>query len=248
MSNIVDSFSEEMSEVPKFMQRTYIDYKYLREFGNDDFNINSRTFIDLLYCEDDEKLKEITKDNLRPYFILFMADSNKASKNYLNVWLQLAQEIKDDKCYLGFCNLDYEIAVKGVFKLLSDQPDHPYFWARFLEVPFMMVYRDGFPQGFYNGSIDLKSLTEFCTDYVSLKGAQIDKRHLLRSENLDSMYLRQAKLAQLQNLSLPDINEYTSIETEEDPKKRVELTYKREEKGKVKKSYKNQLIAPSIEY
>ena len=145
-------------------------------------------------------------------------------------------------------NLDYEIAVKGVFKLLSDQPDHPYFWARFLEVPFMMVYRDGFPQGFYNGSIDLKSLTEFCTDYVSLKGAQIDKRHLLRSENLDSMYLRQAKLAQLQNLSLPDINEYTSIETEEDLKRRGELRDKREEKGKIRKSYKNQLIAPSIEY
>jgi len=239
--------------LPKFTQRTIIDYKYLREFKDKDFNLTSRHFIDLLYDEDDSTIKKLTKENLKPYFILFMSDSNTASKAYLNVWLQLAQEIKDDKCYLGFCNLEYEKNVKEAFKLIGSEIDHPYYWARYKEVPFMMVYREGFPQGFYNSSIDIKSLIEFCIEKVSVKGEEITKTHLLRSENLDNVYKRQAGLAKLYNLDNIYIDNYDN-EKKDDDQKYIKKDVEERERFNAKignngvKDWKNQLVANSVDF
>lgn len=184
------------TEEPIVITRTYINYKYMSEFKDEDFDLNSKTLIDLkVDREKDEQL------NAMPYFILFMAETNNVSKRYLDTWLQLSKTVKNDKCYLGFCNLDFENGIYNNFKKLRDKEyiDHPFYWARFIETPFMMVYRGGWPQGFYNDSINLQKLIEYCNDYVSYYGYNVPKEHSLRPELIPGEYTRQAKILQEQD-------------------------------------------------
>ena len=185
------------NEEPIIITRTYINYKYMREFKDEDFDLNSKTLIDLKI--DREKDEQI---NSMPYFILFMAETNNVSKRYLDTWLQLSKIVKNDKCYLGFCNLDFESGIFNNFKKLREKEyiDHPFYWARFIETPFMMVYRGGWPQGFYNDSINLQKLIEYCNDYVSYYGYVVPKEHSLRPELIPGEYTRQAKYLQDQNI------------------------------------------------
>ena len=181
------------SEEPIVITRTYINYKYMREFKDEDFDLYSKTMIDLKV--DREKGEQ---QNAMPYFILFMAETNAVSKDYLQTWLQLSRIIKNDKCYLGFCNLDFEKGIFNNFKKLREKEylDHPFHWARYIETPFMMVYRGGWPQGFYNDSMNLQKLIEYCNDYVSYYGYKVPKEHSLRPELIPGEYVRQAKFLQ----------------------------------------------------
>jgi hypothetical protein len=201
-------------EEPIVITRTYINYKYMREFTDNDFDLNSKTLINLKVDNElnSKTLKDTNVDNeinASPYFILFMAETNNISKRYLNTWLELAKLVKNDKCHLGFCNLDFENGVFTNFKKLreKDYIDHPFYWARFIETPFMMVYRGGWPQGFYNDSINLQKLNEYCNDYVSYYGYNVPKEHSLRPELIPGEYTRQAKYLQDQKTNTNRIEE-----------------------------------------
>ena len=203
-------------EEPIVITRTYINYRYMREFKDEDFDLSSKTMIDLKV--DREKGEQ---QNAMPYFILFMAETNSVSKNYLQTWLQLSRTIKNDKCYLGFCNLDFEKGIFNKFKKLREKEylDHPFHWARYVEIPFMMVYRGGWPQGFYNDSMNLQKLIEYCNDYVSYYGYKVPKEHSLRPELIPGEYVRQAKFLQ------------------QEEKKRKQQT-----------DYRNQIVADAVDF
>lgn len=180
---------QETKDEPMFITRSYIKYKYLKEFKEHDFDLESKTLITLNIDEEHEK-------NKAPYLVLFMKETNQNSKKYLEQFLNLAMQIKDDKCEIAFVNLEFEEKVLENFKKLGtkDCMDHPYCWARFTETPFIMVYRDGWPQGFYNGSVNPKNMSDFCTDVVSVIGSKVSKEHDERSYLTDQVFFNEGNM------------------------------------------------------
>lgn len=179
----------ETYEEPVFITRSYIKYNYLRELKDNDFDLENKSLITLVIDEEHEENKE-------PHFILFMKESNENSKKYLQQFLNLAKAIKNDKCEIAFVNLEFEEKILENFKKLGTKEciDHPYCWARFTETPFIMVYRDGWPQGFYNGSVNPKNMSDFCTDVVSVIGSKVPKEHAERSYLSDQVFFDEGNM------------------------------------------------------
>lgn len=175
---------------PKILTRVYANYIYLKEFLTDDFNIDNPVMIDLK--RKDSKGDQINKGY---WFILFMDESSKG-REMLQRWLELAQIIKDDYCKLGFCNLTFEHQVLEKFKDLGriEYTSHPYTWAKFTENNFMMVYRDHWPQGFYNGQVNQKILANFIIEKIANGLVPIEKDHVRREDYQQELYIAEERL------------------------------------------------------
>ena len=86
-------------------------------------------------------------------------------------------------------NLDLEKEILKRFEDLNDE-DNPYYWARYIEKPFILTYRGGFPQAFYNGTMDDRILQDYSENLAPLKGY---KEHKIASLDLKydkNVYLR----------------------------------------------------------
>ena len=175
---------------PKYITRQYIQYPFLKEFKDSDFDLKSKTLIDFKTIDDEGKT--INEGN---WLVLF-CDESEVSSKYLKMWTKLAQAIKDTKCYIGFCNLSFENRVLKAFQTL-DNPiyiNHPYYWARFIESPFIVVYRDSWPQGFYNGGLFFTDLVNFCTFTVANSTIDVSKEHYRRPELLEELRTRESQI------------------------------------------------------
>lgn len=175
---------------PELIARLYINYPYLKELRNEDFNIKSRTLID--FKEMDEDGAAINKG---AWFILFH-DQSATSQKYLRAWIELARTIGNNSCYLGHCNLNFEEKIKNNFIKLGDKEyiNHPFSWAKLVETPFLMVYRDSWPQGFYNGTMFLEELVDFCVEIVKNDNFEITKKFTRRKNIRDEVIARDKKL------------------------------------------------------
>lgn len=190
---------------PDIKTRVYTNYPFLKEFLNDDFNIEQPTLVDLNH-----------KENNNGYWFILFFEENNLGRNYLQLWLELAQIIKGDYINLGYCNMTFEKKIFENFKTLSklENLNHPFHWAKFVELPFMLVYRDHWPQGFYNGPLYQQALI----DYISRKGGDglvaLEKTHLRRI-NLGPQILESEK-----RLEEKELREKAE---EEDKKKQEEI-------------------------
>ena len=183
---------------PDIKTRLYTDYPYLRELKSSDFNLKLDTLIDL--SREGEELKI----NDGYFFILFMEETN-SGKEYLQRWLELAQIVKNNYCKLAYINLTFETKVLDNFKKLGslENLNHPFYWARFMEVPFMMVYRNYWPVGFYNGPKNQNNLINFIIKDIYEGLTPIEKIHSLRrdiEENLAEEILESEKKIEARTL------------------------------------------------
>lgn len=150
---------------PEIYTRTIYKYPYLTELRDKNFETKSLTRINL-----SREYRE------RPMFVLFV-DEDPKSQVYVKIWLKISEEIKDQYCDMAYCNLTFEEKVKDGFKELSkiNNISHPFYWARFRRTPFALVYRDGWPQGFYNGLFYYQELITFSTQVVPDLTREIEK-------------------------------------------------------------------------
>jgi len=161
---------------PEIKTRIYTDYRFIRELKERDFNLKLDTLIDL------SRETEELKINDGYYFILFMNESDDG-REYLQRWIELAQIAKNDYCKLAFVNLTFETKILENFKKLAriENINHPFYWARFTEFPFMMVYRNYWPVGFYNGPKLQPNFLDFIIKDIYQGTMIISKEHTLRS-------------------------------------------------------------------
>lgn len=157
--------------------RIYIDYIYLQELKDNDYNLDSYTMIDLSRNKDDIKISD------GYYFILFTNES-KMGREYLQRWLELAKVTKNDYCKMAYTNLTFEKKILNNFKSLGNIEHlyHPYNWAKFIEVPFMLVYKNHWPVGFYNGETNQASLLKFIIEDIYENLKPIEKKHTKRKD------------------------------------------------------------------
>lgn len=181
---------------PKLIARLYVNYTYLKELRDSDFDLKTRTLIE--FNKNDEDIVNLNKG---AWFVLFH-NQNNVSQNYLKLWIELSRTVRNETCYLAHCNLDFEKKIYQNFITLGDKENinNPYYWARYREAPFMLVYRDGWPQGFYNGTMYLDELVDFCKfqvpeDLVSLPKDFKSRTDLRESIlNRDRLILKQLAL------------------------------------------------------
>ena len=75
------------------------------------------------------------------------------------------------------------------FKTLTDE-DNPYYWAKYSHLPFILTYRSGYPQAFYNGSVDSKSLEFFFENLSHVKGYKEQNITPVILNHDENIYLR----------------------------------------------------------
>lgn len=90
--------------------------------------------------------------------VIFYNESPE-SKNMLSVFKRVAETTTSIS--FASCNLMLET---GVGKAMSDvriHQDHPFYWAASAPIPFVLIYRRGYPVAFYEGPPDVYILTNF---------------------------------------------------------------------------------------
>lgn len=189
---------------PKLKKRTYIDYLYLQELSDSDFDVDTSTMINLItaipYNEGvgkggREKMEGSQLQGDRPYFILFV-DQSPESQKYLQMWLKMAETVKNEYCVMAYVNLTFQKKLDRNFKTLSrkSMSSHPFYWARYQATPYALVYRDGWPQGFYNGGFFFQDMLNFIVTVVSDPSAEVDKFQKIRPSYLTSLRKKEMEL------------------------------------------------------
>lgn len=137
----------------KIVKRTVVISNTIENIDKEDFD-NS---INLKYKE--------------PISICFY-DETDDSQYMLRMFVNAADNV--DGIKFGTVNMDVEKDILQKFKDLDDE-DNPYNWAKFTHLPFILSYRLGFPQAFYNGSMDMKSLEYYFENLSHIKGYKEQK-------------------------------------------------------------------------
>jgi hypothetical protein len=90
--------------------------------------------------------------------ILFYAD-NIESRNLAEIWSTAAAN--SIGAIFAACHLGLEKPVAAAFSMLRGMPAHPLYWCRLQGYPFILVYRQGWPQGFYNSERATQPIIDF---------------------------------------------------------------------------------------
>lgn len=91
----------------------------------------------------------------------------------------------------GVVNLDHDRDIKKRFLDINDE-DHPHHWVRYTDSPYILTYRLGFPQAFYNGEFRIETLKFYFENMSHLKGHKEEKVENIKIKIDKNMYLRTA--------------------------------------------------------
>ena len=103
--------------------------------NNDNFTIGTKELICLKYSE--------------CYMILFHTN-NIEEKKLFEIWNDAAS--KNPGAKLAECNVMINKEIANAFITVKSDCNHPFYWAGVNQYPFILVYRGGWPQAFYNGN------------------------------------------------------------------------------------------------
>lgn len=115
--------------------------KQLRE---SDFYLDSREYVCLKYDD---------------CILLLAYGDNVESLNLCKVWGNAASNAAGSVYCAVHLGLERRVAEN--FAKLRDDPSHPLYWCRLQQYPFILIYRRGFPVGFYNGDRSTSSIVDF---------------------------------------------------------------------------------------
>ncbi len=158
----------------------------VKQFQEKDFTIDSRELICLKY--DDCIL------------ILFYND-NVESTRLAEIWADVSAQTPG--ITFGAVHLGLEDQLAKNFAKLNMDPNHPNRWAALQQVPFIMVYRGGWPTAFYNGTLSTQAIIDF-----SMTLACRADYH----EHVQKAYSQQARTnIQMTGVNHPETQTYGSI-------------------------------------
>ncbi len=116
----------------------------VKQFKDEDFTIESRELICLKF------------DDCIP--VLFYND-NVESTNLAKVWTSMSSQMSGISFAAVHLGLEKKIAES--FNKLNLDPNHPHYWARLQQIPFILVYRKGWPTAFYNGERSTQAISDW---------------------------------------------------------------------------------------
>lgn len=157
-----------MEEKSEIVKRTIVKSKHIENIKDTDFEHSVVL-----------KFKE-------PINICFYGE-DKHSHHALRSFVSAADNVEGLK--FGVVNALMNEKVLNRFKSLDDEDD-PYHWAKFVQLPFILTYRSGHPQAFYNGNVDDKSLEFFFENLSHVKGYKEKNSVPLKLDHDENLYLR----------------------------------------------------------
>lgn len=92
------------------------------------------------------------------YLILFYAQ-NTESLDLVRIWQIVAAQTAGP--LFGAVNLLVERKLAEAFMALRSDPDGPLHWASLRSIPYILVYRGGWPVAFYNGERAVQPLIDY---------------------------------------------------------------------------------------
>jgi hypothetical protein len=125
----------------------------LKKLSEKDFLIESREALSIQY--DDCNM------------ILFY-DESDLSRQILPIWEQTANSTVGP--IFSAINLVAENKVANRFIQIKLDLDHPLNWASMGQTPFVLVYRKGWPQAFYNGNYSVEEIKNYALNYACKSG------------------------------------------------------------------------------
>lgn len=144
----------------------------MTEFGDikifknrEDFTLENRHLICIAN-------KEYINKNL---IVLFYKKSDKKENPIYEIFSKVGNNLKILNLNFVSCAVDQISGLDKTFQEIVNDPDHPYHWIRNrpkieskevdtggFKFPFILIYRKGFPQGFYEGSMEEREFRDFC--------------------------------------------------------------------------------------
>lgn len=101
--------------------------------------------------------------------VLFYKKFDKKDNKIINIFNKVGNNIKNINLNFVLCPIESIPGLEKAFQNITNDRDHPYHWIRNKpkleddsKFPFILLYRKGFPQSFYEGNIEEKSFMDFC--------------------------------------------------------------------------------------
>jgi hypothetical protein len=114
---------------------------------SDDFNLSQASL-------------SITLSTLKDCILILFHSNNLESEELSIIWEKAAENAPG--ITWAAVNLKTEKKIARAFTNLTG--DEPYFWAKLKQIPFILVYRQGFPVAFYNGARETQTLVDYALD------------------------------------------------------------------------------------
>jgi len=129
---------------PYLAQHTLFAQDAIKQLRTDDF-----------YLDGSDKVR-LKQDGC--YLILFYTE-NKESLDLVRIWQLVAAQTAGP--FFAAVNLLTERKLAEVFMSLRSDPDTPLHWASLRSIPYILVYRGGWPVAFYNGQRAVQPLIDY---------------------------------------------------------------------------------------
>lgn len=126
-----------------------MDQKY-RIFKEADFALETATPIALRWTD--------------CFIVLFYNPLNETDRNIFNTFITAAR--KSSVAIFATVNLQSEGRISKAFNETALNPNNPLNDFSLKEIPAVIVYRDRFPQAFYNGDFTVSALTDFTLSFA----------------------------------------------------------------------------------
>lgn len=94
--------------------------------------------------------------------VLFYVRDDPTSEELKDIWAALGQELAGIS--FGAVNVSRQVEIMKAFVEVGGNPDHPCFPFKVAGVPTIMVFRDGWPQAYYNGEKSYDDLLAYALE------------------------------------------------------------------------------------
>ena len=232
---------EEFDQDASVEQRLYLNSKYI-------VNIKESSFI-----ENDILIQLKIKNCI----VILFYGNDELSKRFLSYWIRLQQEYRS--ILYGVANCLTETKIDSLFQSLNTKPNHPMYWARLVRHPFILVYKDGWPQAMFNYRPSYNNLKLFCMRACNYSGVNYNRQlniasEIIKEEEEEELEeeLEEEELEE-KELKFPGLVEKTSTidrAIKNFKERRNKLEKLNEEKRLIKtvKSEEEELKRPSVNY
>lgn len=129
---------------PDIIRNTLFAQESVKVLRESDFTLDSKQLIGLKY--DDCIL------------VLFYVE-NAESQQLVKVWSVAAQQVVGP--VFAAVNLMVERRIANAFTKIGMEGSHPLYWTKMKSLPFIIVYRAGWPVAFYNGAREVGSIIDY---------------------------------------------------------------------------------------
>lgn len=123
---------------------TFFAQESVKRLREEDFTLTSKELVCVKYDD---------------CMIVLFYNENTESKNVARLWGEAASQVSGP--VFAACHMLNEKKVAEAFTRLNMDSNHPLHWAGLKQFPFILTYRKGWPQGFYNGERSVETFIDY---------------------------------------------------------------------------------------